>query len=104
MSWCEWISWGEGGGRVSWGEGGGRVSWCEWISWSHLWTHDGVTYGLVGRKRTPKLQCLLCTRHCGHVSLFHEWCEENDIDLEGDAASPDAVPTYPSCSHRSVSI
>ena len=23
--------------------------------------YDGVTYRLVGRKRTPKLQCLLCT-------------------------------------------
>ena len=38
------------------------------------------------------------------VNVFHEWCEENDIDLEGDAASPDAVATYPSCSCRSVSI
>ena len=43
------------------------------------------------------------------VNLFHEWCEENDIDFEGDAASLDAasldaVATYPSCFCRSVSI
>ena len=24
------------------------------------------------------------------VNLFHEWCEENEIDLEGDAADDHA--------------
>ena len=43
--------------------------------------YDGSTYGLVGRKRTPKLQCLLCDRHCSHVHLFHEWCDKNGITL-----------------------
>ena len=48
---------------------------------------DGVGYGLVGRKRTPKFQCLLCRGHCEHVRMFKEWCEENDIELESVAES-----------------
>lgn len=48
---------------------------------------DGVGYGLVGRKRTPKLQCLLCRGHCEHVWMFRQCCEENDIELDSGTES-----------------
>ena len=38
-----------------------------WILWMLAAVYDGVTYGLVSRKCAPKLQCLLCTWHYGHV-------------------------------------
>ena len=65
--------------------------------------YDGCNYGLVGRKRTPKLQCFLCDGHCGHVQQFEEWCEENEIDLALDIGDTRRTEvTYPSHSYRYV--
>lgn len=36
---------------------------------------DGASFGLVGFKRTSKLQCLLCDYRCRHVQLFTDWCQ-----------------------------
>lgn len=44
--------------------------------------YDGRTYGLIGHKRTTKLQCLHCDSRCKHVILFNEWCERNNIHLD----------------------
>lgn len=62
---------------------------------------NGSSYGLIGRKRTPKLQCLLCSGHCNHVRAFEEWCEEQDIELES-APESDASPTYHCYSYKKV--
>ena len=40
--------------------------------------YDGHSYGLVGYKRTSKLQCLLCNHRC-HVCNLKDWCDENDV-------------------------
>ena len=43
---------------------------------------DGESYGLVGCKRTSKLQCLLCEHRCHHVHQFNDWCNANDVHLD----------------------
>ena len=45
---------------------------------------DGGAFGLVGFKRTTKLQCLLCDHKCQHVQLFGDWCKANDVHLDKD--------------------
>ena len=44
--------------------------------------YDGHSYGLVGYKRTSKLQCLLCDHRCHHVRHLKDWCDENDVHLD----------------------
>ena len=61
---------------------------------------DGETYGLVGHKRTSKLQCLMCSHRCHHVKLLSDWCRENDIHL--DREDPLVEQTFKSVSYTSI--
>ena len=46
---------------------------------------DGASFGLVGFKRTSKLQCLLCDHRCHHVQQFSDWCCANDVHHDKEA-------------------
>ena len=56
--------------------------------------YDGSSYGLIGRKRTTKLQCLLCSGRCKRVTLFNTWCDSNNIHFNPEEALQDEA-TFP---------
>ena len=63
--------------------------------------YDGSLYGLIGRKRTTKLQCLLCNGRCKHVSLFNTWYDSNNIHFNPEEALQDEA-TFPSVSSTPI--
>ena len=58
---------------------------------------DGDAFGLVGYKRTSKLQCLLCDHKCKHVQHFGDWCKVNDVHIDKDDPSKEE-PSFNSVS------
>ena len=65
--------------------------------------YDGHSYGLVGYKRTSKLQCLLCDHRCHHVRHLKDWCDENDVHLDKEEPLMEEQ-SFNSVSYRPIHI